>query len=84
MKGVNLETATHVAGPVVKIDKRCIQRCCVCGEKLADSNDPDLFVFWQEGEMLQTQEGKQFPNRVGSFLNISQTPDDFCIDLVEP
>lgn len=32
-----MQTVTHIAGPVMNIDGRAIQRCAVCGEKLIDS-----------------------------------------------
>lgn len=77
----NLETATHVAGCWVKIANRAIQRCCVCGEKLADSADPNMQMLWGEGEMVRADNGEL--EQAGELLNIKKVPKDFCLALVE-
>lgn len=75
------DTTTHVAGPVVKLHHRYIQRCCVCGEKLADNNDPDKSIFWSEGNLIR--EEYRFLHSVGDFLIMKDVPSDFCLELVE-
>ena len=79
--GVQLhDTATHVAGPVAKVGKRKIQRCVVCGEKLADTANEEMRGFWREGELVQGSNG--FLRSSGDFL-ASKHPPDLCIELVE-
>lgn len=79
-----IDTATHVAGSPIKIAGRCIQRCLVCGEKLADTYNSDLLRFWAEGEMVREYNGflrttgKEFP-----LTTVEHLPRDFCLKLVE-
>lgn len=81
----------HVAGPVVGIGTRIIQRCAVCGDKLADNIrvamplNPDgslpSFPTWKEGDLIEFDGHRQ--NVVGNFGEDGPLPDDFCIILVE-
>lgn len=83
-------SVTHLAGPVVTIRGRAIQRCVVCGEKLCDSlntaaplesdGSEPIFPTWQEQAFVQ-MEG----NRTSQVGNLRHTPlpDDFCLALVE-
>jgi len=81
-RSVNLETATHVAGPVAKVDKRFVQRCCICGFKLADNGDEALHKFWSEGEMVRVKCDNLCA--IGKdFASVKYVPLDLCIDLVE-
>jgi len=84
-----LDTITHVAGPCVVVAGRAIQRCAVCGQKLADSKgqvapagpdgEPPSFATWAEKAMVQVEAGQ--PTRmsvIGSFDDEHPLPDDFC------
>ena len=83
------ETITHLAGPVVAIIGRAIQRCAVCGQKLADSKgqmgpvgpngEQPQFSAWPEKAMVQVESGN--PTRysvIGSLDDDNCLPDDFC------
>lgn len=84
-----MESATHLAGPVVVINGRIIQRCAVCGEKLRDNlgeqapmkpdGSPPEFHAWEEAALVQVAGNRA--SRIGS-LN-DDLPDDFCLALVE-
>ena len=87
------ETVTHVAGPVVTIQGRSIQRCVVCGEKLCDSNgqmgvcgpggEPPMFVHWAERALVRVAPGSPTElSLVGDFVD-TEPPEDFCLALVE-
>ena len=88
------ETVTHVAGPVVTIAGRSIQRCACCGDKLCDSKGqvglcgPDgaapEFCHWTERALVQVEGGNptQF-SLVGDFVECEALPEDFCLALVE-
>lgn len=86
------ETVTHVAGPVVTIAGRSIQRCPVCGEKLCDSlgqagplepdGSPPKFCHWQQKALVRVTSGNPTQyEMVGEFGD--PMPDDFCLALVE-
>jgi len=76
------DTVTHVAGVIAKIEHRFVQRCCVCGEKLADNKDPSLSTFWSEGELVKMKNGRL--HNIGRELTtIRRLPLDFCVSLVE-
>lgn len=87
----NLETVTHAAGPEIRVRKRHVQRCAVCGEKLADSDDPKLRKFWTEGELVRAQQvpdsvdgGESMLYSIGqTYSEVNKCPKDFCIELVE-
>ena len=78
-------TATHVAACGILVGSRTIQRCLVCGEKLADSNYPGAPAIFPEGEMVAAKlgffcgTGKSYSD-VGEHASL---PRDFCISLVE-
>ena len=77
-----LDMATHIAGPVVRIGNRLIQRCALCGDKLLDCNMVGRQLnVWGEGAFVQAGRGEL--NYAGDFLNASELPDDFCLELVE-
>lgn len=79
-----LQTVSHVVGPFVQIGDRVVQRCALCGEKLADTKEPDRLgrvVVWNEGLLVRCQNGIMF--KVGDLLNNDELPDDFCLPLVE-
>lgn len=79
---INYDSATHVAGPAVKMGRRTIQRCCICGEKLADNEDAERKKFWNEGELVKIECGFLRSIKVG-LLSVRKVPGDFCIRLVE-
>lgn len=84
-------SVTHIAGPVITIGDRKIQRCSVCGEKLNDNlaillgrlaaiGEPPKFLSWPVGEPVRFDGPAQFivPHKDGDHL-----PPDCCIALVE-
>ena len=77
-----LDTTTHVAGPIIKVGERLIQRCLVCGEKLADNVDADEASFWDEGQLVKAAHG-DLGGMNRQFIMLRKLPRDFCIELVE-
>jgi hypothetical protein len=89
------ESVTHVAGPVVHINGRIIQRCPWCGEKLCDSEGvmmpvgPDgkaqEFHTFPEGHLIAvSRDGPTTRYLTGAHFVIVETlPSDFCLSLVE-
>lgn len=77
-------SVTHVAGPTVSHNGRIIQRCAVCGEKLADNlgcaSSDGTFCTWADAALVQV-DGNQ-STLIGSYFN-DDPSDDFCIILVE-
>lgn len=59
-------SVTHVAGPVVTIAGRSIQRCACCGEKLLDNlremapvgpdGEPAQFLHWPEAGLVRFED----------------------------
>lgn len=87
----------HVAGPVVAIRSinRAVQRCAMCGEKLADNKnqtgpvgpngESPEWSHWAEAHLIRV-EGTNPTHYadVGDWRDESiPVPEDFCIDLVE-
>lgn len=84
-------SVTHIAGPVAQIGPRKIQRCIVCGEKMADNIDilegrvaavggPPEFLSWPPEELVQYDGNRR---SVLAHEDGSNLPADSCIDLVE-
>jgi hypothetical protein len=84
-------SVTHMAGPVVGVAGRGVQRCAVCGEKLLDSKNamapvgpngerPE-FPFWREGALVECDGNRS--SDAGDFMTAEHLPDDFCLSLVE-
>jgi hypothetical protein len=63
----------HLAGPIVTVDNRVIQRCAVCGQKLVDLEafEPGKPVV-EEGCQLRTVVSTECYNS-----------SDLCVTLVE-
>jgi hypothetical protein len=84
-------SVTHVAGPVIGINGRGIQRCMVCGEKLGDTLNqmapvnPDgsapVMLSWRAGALVSFDGNRQSDE--GLFEAAEGLPDDFCLALVE-
>lgn len=84
------DSVTHLAGPVVTIQGRAIQRCAVCGEKLCDNlnmaalleedGSEPIFPVWQEAAFVQMEGSRT--SQIGS-LRRDPIPPDFCLALVE-
>jgi len=86
-----MNSVTHIAGPVMQIGQRKIQRCAVCGEKLGDNlgilqglvasvgGSPE-FLSWEPGGLVQV-----VGNRMSALEHVDGTelPTDTCLDLVE-
>ncbi len=87
------ETVTHLAGPVITVSGRVLQRCCICGEKLCDNArcamalNPDgsapEFPTWEPGQLIRVTSGNPTHYAVISYPIDNQLPKDSCIDLVE-
>lgn len=78
-------TATHVAACAIQVGKRVIQRCMVCGEKLADTNYKDVSGVWGEGELVTAKLGFFYSAGV-IYMSIDsekKLPRDFCLSMVE-
>lgn len=83
-------SVTHLAGPVVGIKGRIIQRCPVCGEKLLDSLNAAMplnpdgsvpeFPTWDEGSLVEVEGNRS--SVIGEFISDS-LPNNFCLVLVE-
>lgn len=83
-------TITHLAGPCVVISGRAIQRCAICGQKLADSKgqdgpvgpngEPPRFNAWAEKAFVQVESGNLTRYSVIGSLNDDKKnfPEDFC------
>jgi len=82
-------STTHLAGPIIGIHRRRIQRCSVCGLKLADNASYPLkadgtvedLPVW-EPHWYVRQEGEP-PVWTGLGPAGEAIPLDFCIELVE-
>lgn len=87
-----METVSHLAGPWVEFDGRLIQRCLVCGEKLADSKNVAMMLNpdgttppaprFATGHFIQFTVG-QNPRRALDLGDSEKFPEDSCIALVE-
>lgn len=85
------ESLAHVVGPAITVCGRVIQRCAVCGFKLADSEGtfvvatrkgvPPDFPTWQSGRLVRVTEGT--PTHFELLPDSEVYPDDGCITLVE-
>lgn len=87
-------SVTHVAGPVIKVYNRLIQRCPICGEKLIDNygfipkkksdGTKTKIQTWREGALVRYRTSELVPSLVGDFWDEQQKlPKDFCLALVE-
>lgn len=89
-----IDKVVHLAGPIVMIDGRLIQRCVVCGEKLLDSKnamvavptnrqaeDDTELAHWEEGYLIEFSGSQQVA--LGMFESEGPLPDEFCLSLVE-
>lgn len=76
-------SVTHIAGIVVKVDGRIIQRCGLCGEKLVDS----LGCVTSDGSEMPTWKEHTFIHIDGNYCEAreptQQLPEDNCLPLVE-
>lgn len=83
-------SVTHIAGLVIEIGPRVIQRCGVCGEKLVDNKDVampvredgsvDKIATWCVGGLVR-REGHRW--HAIAHVNGEDLPADNCLDLVE-
>ena len=84
-------SVTHVAGPVVKLRTRVVQRCALCGEKLFDNaalvtpvrpdGSPADCGVWQERCLVHCDTGRMVAGE--DFVASKDLPGDFCLALVE-
>ena len=79
-----MTTATHIAGPIMMLNGRIIQRCPVCGEKLIDvqKEGASTFQAWPSGVWVRIANGQQVRIKLADD-NVKGCPDDFCLSLVE-
>ena len=83
------DTLTHIAGVRLDIDGRVIQRCSLCGAKLADSfgscrvaNDDgsvDEYPTWETGRLVQVEVGN--PTRYSLLPDSDKLPKDSCLEF---
>lgn len=86
-----MNTVTHIAGNVITVGNRVIQRCSLCGEKLCDSlntmtpinKDGSIpeYPTWEVGKQIRVKEGN--PTRYTLLNDDKQLPSDSCYDLLE-
>ena len=85
-------SVTHVAGPVVNINGRIIQRCVVCGDKLFDNlrmmvmlkedGTPPNALTFPERHVVTVDGGRKTVG--GDFADDNVLiPADFCLESVE-
>jgi len=83
------DTITHIAGVVLNVCGRTIQRCSLCGAKLCDSLNAAMplekdgsapeFPTWQTGRLIQVEAGN--PTRSSVLPDSDKLPEDSCIDF---
>lgn len=81
----------HLSGPAVCVNGRVIQRCQVCGAKLADSEGvmmpvgalgkPMPFPTWPEGRLIEVTTGNPTDYRVLVTPDDRKLPDNSCLEL---
>jgi len=82
-------SVTHLAGPVIGIHQRIIQRCSVCGLKLADNANYPLnedgtvagLPVWEPRSFVRQEGDPPIWTCLGMAGEV--IPDDFCLELVE-
>jgi hypothetical protein len=95
VKHEDMETVTHVAGPIVGIkrENRFIQRCAWCGAILIDTKNTETLVSdaLEPGRVIRGfGESRLVRVKKGSTVDINQSfhdpiplPKDFCFKLAE-
>lgn len=88
-----MQSVTHIAGNIVDINGRTIQRCSLCGDKLIDSKNMEIpqapngqvlhVGTWEVGRLV-----RHYPGDPEHWVLIEETLDavlplDSCIALVE-
>ena len=85
-------TVTHMAGPYVVIQNRVIQRCLICGEKLADmlirkASVPSLKNLpgvWEPYCYVRFNTDDTVVSKTIIDIGVEmEFPDDWCLSLVE-
>lgn len=85
----------HLAGPVVQLDHRIIQRCLICGQKVLDSQEHKLEAFvmgsnvgvftyainsWVE---VRENSSSVVGNSFGNAFRVCDLPSNSCIGMIE-
>lgn len=79
---------THIAGPIINMQDRIIQRCAVCGELLVDTKDQITLAdaleaikvgIWAPLSMVRIDNGRS----VRVDLPPDELPDDACIRTLD-
>ena len=91
-----MKTVTHLAGPPVTLMggiNRIIQRCAVCGEKLADRDRPilsipgnEMLTAYAQGHLVRfyPEKGEGVFVSMGAISKLrAGLPEDFCLKQVE-
>lgn len=83
------ETLSHVAGVVLTVGDRVIQRCSLCGAKLCDSEgcmiatspgeEPPKFPTWEVGRLIQVNAGN--PTHFTLLPESEKLPEDTCLEF---
>lgn len=88
-----MESIVHISGIALHIGEpgkeRIVQRCSVCGAKLADNlnvamplnsdNSVPEFPTWPVGRLIEVETGN--PIRYSLLIDTEQLPKNSCIDL---
>lgn len=82
-------SVTHISGVRLDVCGRIIQRCSLCGAKLADSQDcampmnpdgsPPEFPTWPPGRLIQVEAGN--PTHSTLLPDSDKLPDDSCLEF---
>lgn len=84
------ETLTHIAGHVITVNGRVIQRCSLCGAKLFDSKEyveettpgeeASKFPVWEMSRLVQVTAGN--PTKYLLLPEAGILPKDNCIEFI--
>lgn len=85
-------TLSHLAGPAITASGRVIQRCSICGAKLADSLncamplEPDgstpTFPTWPVGRFVRVTTGIPGFTEHTVLDDTDRLPEDTCLDTI--
>jgi len=85
-----MNSIVHMAGPVIHLNGRAIQRCPICGYKLVDTKGMMTVLdgegnaevkMWIPGQAIEVTEG--FPTEFRILPEITVWPENNCFVLCE-
>lgn len=84
-------SVSHIAGTIITVNRRTVQRCALCGLKLRDSKGVMApvgpngrvagFATWEVGRVVRVTEGP--PTATTLLPDTDDLPADSCLVLVE-